>query len=238
MKKKILICVMILSIGFVFANDEDQVSSLEKKVKELEKEIDLIKRDANDNAVEKEQLALQKVQWGTEPGFEIFGFLQGGYSGGSIGFVFPKIQTKLVHITMGLRATYFGGFVPITVTDSDGTLYYTPMLVTGSFWMTYGSPLLFNFMKFYGGFEINVGHTFSPTDVNRYKTNVTVGGVTFGGIEFFTSKWASVFLEVGGGPMSVITDSNNSFVKGQPNQWYGSGFMMRMGSRFFIATKK
>ncbi|MBI9099678.1 MAG: hypothetical protein JEY91_14460 [Spirochaetaceae bacterium] len=86
-----------------------------------------------------------------------------------------------------------------------------------------------NFVRVYGGFDL-YGGTMLTVD-NPYSGNLFLGGIGFGGIEIYTSKWSAAFIEGGGGGGGLLIEGDN--VIAANNGHLGGGFI-RVGSRFYF----
>ena len=200
---------------------------------ELEIELEEQKRaQAESASSDKNSLLRQKEQWGKEFGFELAASLQGIYSEAVIGIVFPKIGNMF---SFGLRGVFAGSiteFVYFDKTDSE-LIKYSRIASGGTLWFGCGSPLLFNFIRFYGLAEAFFGTTVSFGV--EYGPNFTFGAFGFGGIEFYTTRWSAVFIEAGGGWMNIFGAAGNVYI--EEDGWKGSGFGIKLGTRIYLAKK-
>ena len=95
--------------------------------------------------------------------------------------------------------------------------------------IAYGSSMFLNFVRVYGGFDIYIGTMLTAR--NAYSGNLFLGGLGFGGLEIYTSRWSAFFIECGGGGGGHLIKGDNLFVNEYGH--LGGGFV-RVGTRFFL----
>jgi hypothetical protein len=100
------------------------------------------------------------------------------------------------------------------------------------------SPMIHDMLRMYGQSDILLGYSFMPWDSAIYGVGNLIGeNLTFAiwgcfGLELFTAKSLSVFLDAGGGFKTVFGDKQNLYVVA--SSWLGSGFGIKMGMRFYL----
>ncbi len=100
------------------------------------------------------------------------------------------------------------------------------------------SPMIHDMLRMYGQSDILLGYSFMPWDSAIYGVGNLIGdNLTFAiwgcfGLELFTAKSLSVFLDAGGGFKTVFGDKQNPYVVA--SSWLGSGFGIKMGMRFYL----
>jgi hypothetical protein len=255
MMNKILIIVMlILSAVCSYPQDNDKLSDLEKRIDALEKknndleiELEETKRSIADNTSDASgdlnKVAIQKDQWGKEFAFEFSGGLQGVYSQFNLGVVFPKIKNALV---IGMGINFSASIIPMISFDKTkqdiNSYFYS--VVSAYFKIGGTSPLFFNFIRVYGYGELLLGARIQNQgmDLTKNSVTLTVGGLGYGGIEFYTSRWCAMFFEAGGGYMAFFTiekTDDQEFKNIKVNSESGSnGFAFNIGVKVFLAKKK
>lgn len=101
------------------------------------------------------------------------------------------------------------------------------------------SPMIHGVLRMYGQSDLLLGYSFMPWDSAVYTVGNLIGeNLTFAiwgcfGLELFTAKSLSVFLDAGGGFKTVFGDRQNPYVIA--SSWLGSGFGIKMGMRFYLA---
>ncbi len=238
-----VLLVGILGVSVAFSEVRITLEELAAKVQELEAknnelEVQLEEIKQNDGSVEvvgNDHIALQKNQWGEGFAFEFAGGTQGLYGSGMIGVIFPRIKNT---ISFGLRVNFNGYMGQSDAVVNGVETAFSPLALTGSLILIHSSPMLFNFIRVYGVYEVQLGYTYTPGYLTEtasiYGYNLTFAALGYGGIEFYTSKWYSMFFECGGGVTKVFSDFANS-KNGVQSSWNGSGFAMRFGAKVYIA---
>ena len=100
------------------------------------------------------------------------------------------------------------------------------------------SPMLHGVLRMYGQSDIFLGYSFTPWDSALYGVGNLIGdNLTYAfwgcfGLELFTSKSLSVYLDAGGGFKSLHGDTTNTYA--MASSWLGSGFGIKMGMRFYL----
>jgi hypothetical protein len=98
------------------------------------------------------------------------------------------------------------------------------------------SPLIREFVRAYGTFDVLLGVSFTPYDSAIYQAPNLIGdNLTFVlsghfGLEFYTAPSLSVYVEAGGGFKSLFGDRDN--LHAIASAWLGSGVSLKMGVRF------
>ena len=234
LKRILTIILVVLFVCNLFSQNDDKINELEKRLielekqnKELQEDVDSTKRE-NSNGV----TLVQKTQWGDEVCFEISGGQQGIYSQATLGIFTPRIKN---FFRVGFKFNFSGSQIYLLTykKDTNDLIKHAPMIVGGNLVFNFSSPLLFNFMRIYGNTEFLFGWTFNGA-VN-YGSNFTFGGFGYGGIEFYTSKYAALFIEAGGGSIYGFSIDKNQYIADNP--WAGSGFGIKLGTRIYFANK-
>jgi hypothetical protein len=246
--------LMMLMALYSFPQDTNKLADLEKRIEDLEKknndleiELEETKRSIADNSGDASgdlnKVALQKDQWGKEFAFEFSGGLQGVYSQFNVGILFPKIKNSLI---LGLGINFSASIIPMISFDRNkqdiNTYFYS--IISAYFKVGGTSPLFFNFIRVYGYGDLLIGARIQNQGMDITKNFVTfsIGGLGYGGIEFYTSRWCAIFFEAGGGYMAFFTIEKNDlqeFANFKANSESGSnGFAFNIGVRVFLAKKK
>ena len=253
--KKLLIAVMLVSISmFMFSQEDKKLEELEKRIEDLEKknndleiELEETKRSIADNTGDASgdlnKVAIQKDQWGKEFAFEFSGGLQGVYSQFNLGIIFPKVKNSLI---LGLGINISASLIPVILFDKSEQNINSYFYNIISFYMKVGgtSPLFFNFIRVYGYGEFIIGARIQNQEWDITKNSVTLsfGGLGFGGIEFYTSRWVAIFLEAGGGYISFLTieKSEKNEIKNikVDAETASNGFGFNIGVKIFLAKKR
>lgn len=180
------------------------------------------------------------VHAGREPGTS-FGFnagagIQGVYSMFELGVKMPKTDKRF---SIGLKARYLSSLTYATYIDSAGEyVSFHPCVVGGAISMGGASPMVHSVLRAYGAFEVMLGYSFTPWDDvvsgtgNLFSNNLTYIASGYSGLEVFTSRHSSIYLEAGGGFKSIKGDEDNRYVNA--GAWLGSGVTIRMGINFYL----
>lgn len=171
----------------------------------------------------------KNFQYGKEVCLDISTSIQSVYSQVNISILFPKIKNM---INFGIKASYSVCF------DVERTFIpygFTPMLISGSILMNIGSPVLYKIFRAYGGMEIILGSIIIPNPLH-IGDNLIYGGTLYGGLEFYTCKILSIYIEGGFGGLlhSILNnpDEYNQKIMGL------SGAHIVFGLRVYITNKR
>ncbi len=240
--KKFLSCFVFLTVLFVVSAEDsinltdiaNRIAELERRNEELQIQLEEVKIENSVEVFDENHISIQKNQWGEGFAFEFAGGTQGLYGSGMIGVISPRIKNT---ISFGLRVNFHGYMGMSEIELENSKTNFTPIALTGSFFMIHSSPMLFNFIRVYGLYELQFGYTYTPGYTNGsysiYGYNFTFCGLAYGGVEFYTSKWYSLFIECGGGVTKVFSDI--ALKNGSDSSFDGSGFAMRFGAKVYIA---
>ena len=176
---------------------------------------------------------------GSSFGFTVALGSQGSFSFVEFGVVLPRMGDSF---TMGIRIRAMSSlnWVPILDRDMDPAAFH-PVIIGGIVTLGGSSPLIHDAFRMYGASEILLGYTFTPYDSaihglpNLIGENLTFAVMGHFGMEVFTAPTLSVFLDCGGGFKNYFVEESR---KTDPYviaaSWLGSGFGIRMGTRFYM----
>ena len=248
----LIICIIIFNLHLNAEETDTQNNKktekehddLKKRVKQLEKDIDKLKR-RNSN---KTNPLETKKYWGQGVNFEISHSLHGSYFSGSLGVFTPKI---LSFLNFGMKLYYMQNYYTRYLITLENYNRNWPSLLMGSFAINLGLPLVFNHTRLYGGVEFIMGFPVGDYVIveensvkkdpdshsfGRYLIQSVYG---YGGVEIYATNWFAFFTEIGGGAMFQL---NTTGEKNDPivteDMPAGSGFMLKIGTRFYIPEKK
>lgn len=224
----IIVTCLIVPIFSQATNNEviERLDKLEEENQKLQAELDQLKRNTGDeNRVE----FLQKDQWGREFAFESSGGIQGSFAESQISVIFPRIANTF---SIGMGFIYSGNLIPHYTLGEEGIEQVTPYMLSGALVLIHSSPLLFNFMRIYGRYEVRSGYFFNSDAFNGGMWSI--GGTGYGGIAFYTSRWTAFYIELGGGGM-YKHDAGIHTNKLLTSRYSGYGFGIRAGIRVFLA---
>ena len=163
--------------------------------------------------------------------------MQGIFSFEEVGVRLPMIGESFF---IGVKARLLSSLTWATFIDmrTGASVSFHPDVISGVVSFGGTSPMLFDAFRMYGQTDLLLGYSFTPWDSAIYGVDNLIGdNLTFAvygcfGIELFTAKSLSVFLDAGGGFKSVIGDKSNPYVIG--SSWLGSGFGLKMGMRLYL----
>lgn len=225
MKKKILMILLVMLMTQLLPAQETEQRALKERISQLEKDVDKMKRENTPREPAK-KTPEQKVQWGKTVALDIAAALWGRNSLGTLAIHFPRIKNFL---SFGIRGAFASGYGPIRVKLNNNYVDLPlAMSISGGPFIITSSPLFFNFTRIYGGALVLAGRKFSPYG-NDFGNNLSLDIAGFGGIEFYANKHHCFFIEVGGGPRLVFSDTE----EGKASSNGGSFF--NVGSRFYLA---
>ena len=126
--------------------------------------------------------------------------------------------------------------------QTGDTVSFHPDVIGGVVSFGGVSPMIHDMLRMYGKSDILLGYSFMPWDSAIYGVGNLIGdNLTFAiwgcfGLELFTAKSLSVFLDAGGGFKTVFADKQNLYVVA--SSWLGSGFGIKMGMRFYLGRRR
>jgi hypothetical protein len=173
---------------------------------------------------------------GKSLGLEFSMGTQGILSFGEIGVRLPMIGASSY---IGLKARMLSSLTWATFTNmqTGDSVSFHPDVIGGVVSFGGVSPMIHGAVRMYGQSDLLLGYSFMPWDSAIYGVGNLVGdNLTFAiwgcfGLELFTAKSLSVFLDAGGGFKTVFGDRQNLYVVA--SSWLGSGFGIKMGMRFY-----
>jgi hypothetical protein len=174
---------------------------------------------------------------GTSLGLEFSMGTQGILSFEEVGIRLPMIGDNFFVAVKArlLSSLTWATFVALQTGD---TVSFHPDVIGGVVSFGGVSPLIHGALRMYGQCDILLGYSFMPWDSAIYGVGNLIGdNLTYAiwgcfGMELFTAKSLSVFLDVGGGFKSLLADRSNPYVVA--SSWLGSGFGIKMGMRFYL----
>ena len=177
---------------------------------------------------------------GRSAGFLAGTGLQGIFSYGEAGFMFPRIGGSFI---IDLKARYMSSITWATFIDQQTGENASFHPVTAAGIVSFGgySPMMNDAVKLYGGVDLLFGYTFTPYDDFFYGTsnllgaNLTYGIFGYSGIEYYTSKRSAIFIQAGGGyrGMKLFPDDPDNLYAVAVS-WLGSGFGIELGMKFYF----
>jgi hypothetical protein len=178
---------------------------------------------------------------GKSLGLEFSMGTQGILSFEEIGVRLPMIGDSSY---IGLKARLLSSLTWATFTNmqTGDSVSFHPDVIGGVVSFGGVSPMIHGVLRMYGQSDILLGYSFMPWDSAIYGVGNLVGdNLTFAiwgcfGLELFTAKSLSVFLDAGGGFKTVFGDKQNLYVVA--SSWLGSGFGIKMGMRFYLGRRR
>ena len=167
-------------------------------------------------------------QWGKEFAFQLNLGLTGIYTTVTTGIMFPKIKNLC---TMGLLFNFHVAMPGTFIAET-----YRTAIPSGTYFISFSTPMFANFMRICFGAEFQFGAIFSTTITDLFGLNFTFGAFGFGGIEFYLIKQIAFFIEAGAGIMYTFGDTTNIAIKN--NNANGTGLKLNFGVRFYVAPNK
>ena len=171
-------------------------------------------------------------------GLEISTGLQGSFSFAQIGVNYSPLKRNF-WIGLKFREMSSITWVSFTNMQTNETVSFHPLVLAGILTMGGSSKQWKDLYRVYGYSEVLIGHSSTPYDSYFYDVPNLIGdNVTYGifglfGIEFFTSKRMSLFIESGGGYKSIaVDDEKNQYAIA--SGWIGSGVTLRMGTIIYL----
>jgi len=174
---------------------------------------------------------------GDSPGLEFGMGTQGILSFEEFGVRFPMIgESFFIEVKARLLSSLtWATFINLQTGD---TVSFHPDVIGGVVSFGGVSPMIHDMLRMYGQSDILLGYSFMPWDSAIYGVGNLIGeNLTFAiwgcfGLELFTAKSLSVFLDAGGGFKTLFGDRQNPYVVA--SSWLGSGFGIKMGMRFYL----
>jgi len=171
-------------------------------------------------------------------GFEVTTGLQGTLSFAQIGINYNPPNQNF-WIGTKFRAMSCINWVTFINQETSEEVSFHPTVLAGI--VTFGgtSMHITDLFRGYGYVELMLGYTSTPYDSYFYDVPNLVGkNTTYGifglyGIEFYTSKKVSLFIESGGGYKNIkVDDKENPYAIAC--SWIGSGITFRMGTIIYL----
>lgn len=168
---------------------------------------------------------------------EITTGLQGSLSFAQFGVNLPQF---IKHFIIGLKFRGMSSLTWATFIDynTNDSVSFHPVVLAGIISFGGCGDIIKNLFRTYGSCEILLGYSFTPYDSAIYNVDNLIGdNLTFGifgtfGLEFFTGKTLSVYVESGGGFKTIKGDDTNQYVIA--SSWLGSGVTFRMGAKIYF----
>lgn len=174
---------------------------------------------------------------GDKLNLEITTGLQGVLSFAQFGINLPQF---IPHFLIGFKFRGMSCLTWATYIDENtkDSVSFHPVTISGILSVGGTSDFFLERIRTYGALEILIGHTFTPYDDafnnsgNLVGDNLTAGIFGIYGVEFFSSKNVSLYIESGGGFKTIKGDKNNQYLLAA--SWLGSGVTFRMGAKIYI----
>ncbi len=166
---------------------------------------------------------------------------QGSLSFGQVGINLPQFIDNFVvgFKFRGMSSTNWTTFIH---EETKQSVSFHPVVMAGVITLGGTNQFAGDAFRVFGNCELLVGYTFTPYDNMVYKCgnlvgdNITLGFFGTFGLEYFSSKISSVYIESGGGLKTIKGDKDSQYVIAAA--WQGSGATIRMGTRIYLGTKK
>jgi hypothetical protein len=175
---------------------------------------------------------------GTAGGLEIGTGLRGTLSFATVALVVPRFAPHfdLRVGAIGMSATNWATFRDA---DTGEVVSLHPVVLGGTLYLGGASVLHDDLLRTYGGFEVLVGHSFTPYDAafdtgNAIGPNVTLGFWGTFGFELLATEHHAVYVDGGGGFKTYrgLVDDEDPIAIG--TAWLGSGVSLEVGTRLYL----
>ena len=169
-------------------------------------------------------------------GITIGAGIAGSLSFFEVGVMLPKINDT-VFVDIKLRWMSSITWVTFVNMETSETVSFHPVVAGAVVSVGTIGPFMNDELRVYGGSDILLGYSFTPYDSLAYDVgNLIPPNLTFGvwghfGFDYFTSDTSSIYVQSGGGFKSLLVEDKKD-AYAVASSWLGSGFGIRMGSRF------